>query len=292
MNSRASKGVEASQKVGETYELPARLALLAKLRSDRGKFEEADRLYEQAEDVIDGLLVSVMSPTARTSLIGATSQIYVDHLTLTIDHLSWPAKAFEVLERARGRTAVDVLTSRERTPNVASRTQTAHEREIARLQIRLMRASTREERREILEKLFEEEQGLSATKLSSMPRQLGRGQPIDLRTLQQMLRPGELIVEYALAPPRSHCLLIDKNEIRAIALPDRDRIEALVDGYVAQVRSKKRAKEPARELYSVLLESRTKDVQARHLIVVPDGKLHLLPFDVSFAKNVSDCKPC
>ena len=276
---RAAKGVEASQKVGETYELPARLALLAKLRSDRGKFDEADRLYEQAEDVIDGLLVSVVSPSARTSLIGAMSQIYVDHFALTVDRLNSPAKAFEVLERARGRTAVDVLTSRERIPNTGSRAQTAHEREIARLQIRLMRASARDERREILEKLFEEEQGLSGTKLSSIPRQLGRGQPIELSKLQQMLRPDELIVEYALASPRSHCLLIDKNEIRAIALPDRDRIEALVDRYLAQVRSKKSAQEPARELYSVLLESLTKDIQARHLIVVPDGKLHLLPFD-------------
>ena len=196
---RAAKGVEASQKVGETYELPARLALLAKLRSDRGKFEEADRLYEQAEDVIDGLLVSVVSPSARTSLIGAMSQIYVDHFALTVDRLNSPAKAFEVLERARGRTAVDVLTSRERIPNTGSRAQTAHEREIARLQIRLMRASARDERREILEKLFEEEQGLSGTKLSSIPRQLGRGQPIELSKLQQMLRPDELIVEYALA---------------------------------------------------------------------------------------------
>ena len=276
---RAAKGVEASQKVGETYELPARLALLAKLRSDRGKFDEADRLYEQAEDVIDGLLVSIVSPSARTSLIGAMSQIYVDHFALTVDRLNSPAKAFEVLERARGRTAVDVLTSRERIPNTGSRAQTAHEREIARLQIRLMRASARDERREILEKLFEEEQGLSGTKLSSIPRQLGRGQPIELSKLQQMLRPDELIVEYALASPRSHCLLIDKNEIRAIALPDRDRIEALVDRYLAQVRSKKSAQEPARELYSVLLESVTKDIKARHLIVVPDGKLHLLPFD-------------
>jgi CHAT domain-containing protein len=276
---RAAKGVEASQKVGETYELPARLALLAKLRSDRGKFEEADRLYEQAEDVIDGLLVSIVSPSARTSLIGAMSQIYVDHFALTVDRLNSPAKAFEVLERARGRTAVDVLTRRERLPNAASRAQTAHEREIARLQIRLMRASARDERREILEKLFEEEQGLSGTKLSSIPRQLGRGQPIELSKLQQMLQPDEVIVEYALASPRSHCLLIDKNQIRAIALPDRDRVEALVDRYLAQARSKKSAQEPARRLYSVLLEPVTKDIEARHLLVVPDGKLHLLPFD-------------
>jgi tetratricopeptide (TPR) repeat protein len=80
---RAAKGIEASQRVGEMYELPTRLALLAKLRSDRGKFDEADRLYEQAEDVIDGLLVRVLSPSTRTSLIGAMSQIYVDHFALT-----------------------------------------------------------------------------------------------------------------------------------------------------------------------------------------------------------------
>src|SRR5678816_956171 len=166
-------------------------------------------------------------------------RIYVDHFALAVGRLNSPARAFDILERARGRTAVDVLTSRERIPNTGSRAQTAHEREIARLQIRLMRASARDERREILEKLFEEEQGLSGNKLSSIPRQLGRGQPVDLRTLQQMLRPEELIVEYALASPKSHCLLVDRNEIRSIELPDRERIEALVDVYFTQVRSKK-----------------------------------------------------
>lgn len=276
---RAARGVEASQKVGETYELPSRLALLAGFRSDRGQFVEADRLYEQAEDVIDGLLVTMTSPLARTSLIGVMSQIYVDHFALAVGHLNSPARAFEILERARGRTAVDVLTNREPIPNQGSRAQTVHQREIARLQIRLMRASARDERREVLEKLFEEEQGLSGTKLSSIPRQLGRGQPIDLSKLQQMLQPDELIVEYALASPRSHCLLIGRNEVRSIELPDRDRIEALVDGYLTQVRSKKSAREAARELYSMLLGSLTQEIQASRLIVVPDGKLHLLPFD-------------
>src|SRR5262249_42547840 len=161
--------------------------------------------------------------------------------------------------------AVDVLTTRERIPNPGSRAQTAHEREIARLQIRLMRASAREERREILEKLFEEGEGVSGTEMSSIPRQLGRGQPSGIPTLQRMLRPDELIVEYALASPRSHCLLIGRNEVRSIELPDRDRIETLVDSYLAQVRSKKSAREAARELYSLLLGSFTQPIQASRL---------------------------
>ena len=276
---RAAKGVEASQKVGETYELPARLALLARLRSDRGKFEDADRLYEQAEDVVDGLLVSVASPNSRTSLIGAMSQIYIDHFALTVDRLKNPARALEVLERARGRTAADVLRNRDPIPNTGSRVRTAHEREIARLQIRLMRTSGRDERRQILENLFDEEQGLAGTKLHQMPRLMGQGQPIELAKLQQSLRPDELVLEYALGEPRSYCLVIDNKEIRAVALPDRARLEALVDTYLSQVRSKKRATESAKELYLLLLGSIPQDLQRSRLVVVPDGKLHLLPFD-------------
>lgn len=65
----AAKGVEASRQAGETFELPERLGLLARLRADRGKIEDADRLYEQAEDVIEGLLVTVASPSSRALLL-------------------------------------------------------------------------------------------------------------------------------------------------------------------------------------------------------------------------------
>ena len=128
---RAAKGVEASQKVGETYELPERLAFLARLRSDRGKFEESDWLYEQAEDVVDGLLVSVGSPGTRTSLIGAMSQIYIDHFALAADRINDPIRALAVLERARGQTAADILRNKDSIPRKNAGVQSAHEREIA-----------------------------------------------------------------------------------------------------------------------------------------------------------------
>ena len=144
------------------------------------------------------------------------SQIYIDHFALTVDRLKNPARALEVLERARGRTAADVLRNRDPIPNTASRVQTAHEREIARLQIRLMRTPGRDERRQILEKLFDEEQGLAGTKLHQMPRLMGQGQPIELAKLQQSLRPDELVLEYALGEPRSHCLVIDSQEIHTL----------------------------------------------------------------------------
>jgi CHAT domain-containing protein len=276
---RAAAGVHAAEQVGETYEMPKRLALLAGLRSDRGKFDSADQLYEKAEDIIDGLLVSVSGPSARTGLIGVMSQVYVDHFALVLDRLNDPVKALYVLERVRGRTAADVLSSRERKPVGHSQAQTAQERNISRLQIRLMRAGTRAERIQFLEKLFEAEQDLWMTRPNTIPRRLARGQPVELGQLQSSLAADEMILEYALGSPKSHCLVITNRQIRAVVLPDRDRIEGAVDVYLGQLRSRKAGKDSARRLHGMLLQPVGLETTIGRVIVVPDGKLHLLPFD-------------
>lgn len=281
----AARGVDASQKVGERYEMPQRMALLAKLKVDRGKFAEADQLFEKAEDIVDGLLVSVTSPNARTSLVGVMSQIYVDHFALAVASLNNPVRAFEVLERGRGRTAADVLRSRDRRPAGALGARTAHEREIARLQIRLMHVSSKNERSEILERLFEEEQGLTGSKLHQMPRVIGQGRPIEISQLQQGLRPDEAILEYALGEPNSYCLLIHKDGIQVLRLASAGRIEAAVDAYLSQVRARKPASEAAKLLYQMLLGQVPEELHKRRLILVVDGRLHLLPFDALMSER-------
>jgi CHAT domain-containing protein len=277
--SSAAKGVEASQRVGEMFELPERLALLAKLRADRSKIEDAASQYEQAEDVVEALLSGVISPSGRTSLIGAMSQIYLDHFTLAVDRLKDPVKALEVLERARGRTPADVLRARTSAPNGDMRARSTQEREIARLQIRLMRSSSRMERRQILDKLFEAEQGLYPVKYSRNQRLMERGEPVPLTTLQERLRPDELVLEYALGDRRSYCLAIDQKGIHTVSLPERGRIDLIVDKYLADVRSRKAARESAKELFSALLGPIPDVLKRSRLIIVPDGKLHLVPFD-------------
>jgi len=275
----AAKGIEASQRVGETFELPERLAFLARLRADRGKIEDADRLYEQAEDVVEGLMMTLASPSSRTMTIGAMSQIYIDHFTLAVDRLKNPARAFEVLETARGRTAADILRNREPASAANNGQARVYEREIARLQTRLMRSLTREERKEILEKLFDAEQQLYAARFSGSQRVMKKGDPVQLARFQESLGPDELVLEYALGEPTSYALVIDDTEVRVVTLPGRNRIEALVDQYVAEVRARKPAMKFAKELHSLLLGAIPELERKPRLIVVPDGRLHLLPFD-------------
>jgi CHAT domain-containing protein len=274
----AARGIEASQRVGETFELPERLAFLARLRADRGKIEDADRLYEQAQDVVEGLMVSLASPSSRTLTIGAMSQIYTDHFTLAADKLNSPARAFEVLETARGRTAADVLRNREPAPASNGRAR-PYEREIARLQTRLMRSLTRQERKEILERLFDAEQELYAAKFSGNQRLMEKGDPVQLSTLQESLRPDELVLEYALCEPTSYALVIDATESLIVRLAGRGQIEALVERYLSEVRARKSAAEAAKQLYSMLLGTVPERLRKARLIVVPDGRLHLLPFE-------------
>ena len=68
---RATQGLQASQRVGDRYYLPRNLSILADLKARRGHVAEAKALYEQAEDVIEGMLISVDEPYWNSSVVAA-----------------------------------------------------------------------------------------------------------------------------------------------------------------------------------------------------------------------------
>src|SRR5580693_965052 len=73
----ATLGVDASRRVGDRYYLPRDLTVLADLKAQRGSFGEAEALYENAEDVIDGMLVNLHEAYWSSSLAGAMSETYL-----------------------------------------------------------------------------------------------------------------------------------------------------------------------------------------------------------------------
>jgi tetratricopeptide (TPR) repeat protein len=102
-NARATAGLVASQRVGDRY-FPRNLTVLADLEARRGHIIEAKQLYEQAEDVIDGMLGGDDSYW-NSSIVAAMSQTYLQHFELLAKQGD-TAGAFQVLERVRGRTPV------------------------------------------------------------------------------------------------------------------------------------------------------------------------------------------
>src|SRR5207248_4936534 len=82
----ASVGVDASRRVGDRYYLPRDLSVLADLKAQRGAINEAEALYENAEDVIDGMLVNLHEAYWTSSLAGAMSETYLHHFELEARH--------------------------------------------------------------------------------------------------------------------------------------------------------------------------------------------------------------
>src|SRR6202795_3212634 len=83
----ATLGVDASRRVGDRYYLPRDLTVLADLKAQRGSLAEAEALYENAEDVIDGMLVNLHEAYWSSSLAGAMSETYLHHFELETRHV-------------------------------------------------------------------------------------------------------------------------------------------------------------------------------------------------------------
>lgn len=276
---RATAGVEASRKVGERYFLPRDLTVLADLKARQGKTAEAEALYTQAEDVIEGMLVNTNEAYWNSSLADAMSETYLLHFELQArsDNLS---RAFSVLERVRGRTPAALLENGTMPSQDEPEQVRALESELSALQLQLMRSEDVTQRTTLLDQLVEYERrlGLMRTGQPGDPDWFER--PASLKSVQSRLRGDEMILEYVLAEPQSYCLWISANEAGLQHLnAGRKQIEDMTRTYLVGIREKRNDHALAGQLYAMLLPAFGKQSKPSRLIIVPDGVLHLLPFE-------------
>ncbi len=279
----ASKAIQVVRDLEDRSHLPEDLSLLAELEAKKGNFERGDELYSEATDVIDGLLVNVTRRQLKSSLIATVSDAYVKHFELAATKFGDIDKAYRIIEEARGRVVADTLRGESESLSSSSdEISTEAQQEINRIQLALLHERNPQERQLLLDQLFAQEQLLSPVlKTRSPAKPIGdRGKPFPLRTVQASLDRDEILLEYVLGDSQSYCLRISRTDAKLIVLPaGRKRVETLVTDYESAVRSRKSEILPSEELFTLLLKPvMAKSVPPR-IIVVPDGRLHLLPFD-------------
>jgi CHAT domain-containing protein len=276
----ATLGVDASRRVGDRYYLPRDLTVLADLKAQRGSFGEAEALYENAEDVIDGMLVNLHEAYWSSSLAGAMSETYLQHFELETRQ-GRVEDALNVLEQVRGRTAAALLENKISFSNSESGETRALEEGLSDLQLRLMRSENAKERTALLDQLVENERRLELTRTDRRESKPGWFQkPASLKAVQSSLRPDEVVVEYVLSEPHSYFVWISKNRAGVKALlAGRQQIEKLTRKYLDEMRAKRDDIGLAQQLYTVLLSPLPQEASRERLVVVPDGILNLLPFD-------------
>ena len=277
---RATDGLDASQRVDDRYYVPRNLTILADLKARRGRVSEANALYEQAEDVIESMLISVDEPYWNSSVAASMSQTYLQHFELVSKNGDVPG-AFHVLERVRGRTLAWALEDRKAFPTAESGQTVSLETDLAGLQVQLMQTNSAEKREQLMDKLVEYERrlGLAWTKEDAPDHGLPV-QPASLSKVQEVLKPDEVLLEYVLDDPTSFCLVVSqKGAYVRVLLAGRKEIENLSQQFVGEIRAKGTGTELSKRLYAMLVKPIPEVATATRVIIAPDAILNLLPFE-------------
>jgi CHAT domain-containing protein len=104
--------------------------------------------------------------------------------------------------------------------------------------------------------------------------------PVDLGQLQAGLRPAEIFVEYVLDSSHSYALAVTHQTVHRYTLPSKDVLEQEATQYRSEILRQTTDLKLAQQLFDGLLGGIQELKEKQTLIVVPDGKLHLLPFQL------------
>jgi hypothetical protein len=200
-------------------------------------------------------------------------------LKLAATHLHNPAKAFAIVEAARGRTLADSLRySRDATR--VKPTPAPAEREISRIQKSMTAASTSSAQAErLLVRLDDAYNQLVPVEYKQNREEMKRFyRPVPLAQLRKSLRPDETLIEYVLdGGKNSYALEVTRSKVRIHTLLPRDEIDKLVHAYLGTVKNKGDWAPLAHELFDHVLAAAMSGRPAL-ITIVPDGSLHLIPF--------------
>jgi len=214
-------------------------------------------------------------------MIATMGSIYVDRFRLAVTHFRDPAKAFIVLEAARGRALADSLRySRDTQAAGHAVTAAAADSEIARIQ-RVMRETRTSpvEMRRLLEKLDDAYSQLVPAEYAESREEMNTlFRPVSAARVQKSLRPGETLIEYILDSHKtSYAMELTAQNVRVHTLPPREEIDRLVQAYLAAVKEKGNSEMLARRIFEQILAPALNG-HPRFVTIIPDGSLHMVPF--------------
>ncbi|MCZ2075900.1 MAG: CHAT domain-containing protein [Bryobacterales bacterium] len=276
----AKRGVAAARRAHDTYHLPQMLATLAEVEAANGNLGGADATYSQATDLVQALLRGFPHPKHKNTLIATMGRVFQGHFALALDSLHDLPKAFSILESARALGLVDLLRASD-AHRVHSPWDEQAAHQVAVLQRNLSAETDPDRRSELLERLWELEvrSFRPRTPAAEWAQNLPAAKPVSIQRLRATLAHGELVIEYVLRRSRSFALAISRDRVAHYELKGRSELESAVDLHLAAMRRQRDGRAEARALYRFLLGPAAPLLsQSKRLVIVPDGKLHLLSF--------------
>jgi len=273
---------------------------------------DSARVYNnQAIDVLEMQRGGSFSDETKAAFLGQWSYVYEDQIRVLAELYqrdgarSHIEEALQISERGKARAFLDALAEGNVDVDQSLDPETRHrikELEVAQNEIRhRLRgadagvpadtlAAWKKDLRE-LEKSFADLDEQSRLRNPHYAK-LGTNRPLSLTEIRRRLLhdDGALLLEYSLGDSGSYLFAVTNREAKLFALPRRSDIETEVRRIRSVLSSPAAAgdaqfMDSATRLYGMVL-SPGRDLLAKSssVIIVPDGLLHLLPFDVLFEK--------
>lgn len=316
------------RQAGERNSEAIALANVARVERDLGNLVEARSLIEDSLKITESLRTNVASQDLRTSFFASVHQRYEFYTDLLMRfHKQNPTQGFDLAalqasERGRARSALETLAETQADirgtadPALLER-ESSLQRTLdawAGRQTRLLsgRHSQTEAAaigKRISEITTEYEEVKAQIKLTN-PRYtaLTQPQPASVDEIKELLDKDSLLLEYALGDDRSYLWAVTRTEVSSFELPGRAEIEAAarnvyglltanqpIQGETFEQRQA-RVAEANEQLPSqvailsrLLLAPVASKLGKQRLIIVPDGALQYIPFQI--LTKASDAKP-
>jgi tetratricopeptide (TPR) repeat protein len=284
------------------------LAGVAAIERDRGNLGEARTRIEAALDLIEAVRAQAPGPELRATFLASYRDYYELYIDLLLrQHEREPDTghdrvAFQASERARARSLLELLTEARVdvrqgiAPELKERERAVHAR-LAAIQSRLLQAyrQPRPDAAQIaaLEAEFKqadaerEEVEWEIRRRHPRYAELQYPTPVGVSAVQGMLEEGTALLEYVLLRESGIVFVVTREEFRAVRLGSaqtiREYVEKLREAVAAGPRRGAFSNYVlhARWLYQELVQPVEAWIEGkRELIIVPDGILYYLPFEL------------
>ena len=265
-------------KAQEPIDFPLYLAEKAEVEVGLHQFSKANDLYRRATALAESLLINAPSSQVKSAMIDTMAGIYLGHFRLALLTMNDPAKAFEIVEYARGRSLADSMRSH--GSSTSAQLQSVLDVDLARAQSELRRTSnTPVETKKLLARLDHIYDALAPVEYARDRAEVtALVMPASLAAVRRVLHPDEAVLEYVLGTgEHSYVFEITAAQVQVHGLPPREQLEKLAQAYAKAVRSKEDSTRLAKTLFDTVVAPAI-STRPKAVVIIPDGSLHLVPF--------------
>ena len=268
---------------------------LARAFCDKRNFDQAAPHFEEAIEIYESARRDMLSPDWRAARSSIGDEVYLDYIRLLVEQNEFE-RAFYFAERRKARAFLDLLAeargdvyqgvdpaARDKQEVLARELRDLHEQLTARLKMPGAKRdvdliTSLEDRQREAELAYQINE---AEIRRRNPRYAAIVQP-DVwevkRLREELLDEKTVLMEYVLDEPKSWLFAVSKNKLAVFTLPSKENIETKVDELYEAIKIQGQFASVASALYDVLIKPAEEFILDMRLLIVPDEKLHFVPF--------------